>query len=137
MHTHHSAAGVAKVGVGQWLVRGAVAFVFIASGFEKFGTGAASREWITIFARIGFGDWFRYATGVIEIAGGALLLVPSVAWAGTALLVATMVGAIAAHIFVLGDPFSSIVNIVLIAVVLAAGYKPEPENEEMTRLELR
>ncbi|MEU4345460.1 DoxX family protein [Nocardia sp. NPDC023852] len=29
-----------------------------------------------IFNDIGFGDWFRYFTGVVEIAGGIGLLVP-------------------------------------------------------------
>ena len=111
-----------------------MAFVFVSSGIEKFsGPGG---EWVKIFARIGWGDWFLYLTGGMEIAGGILLMIPFTSTLGAALLVACMVGAIAAHIFKLGDPFSSIINILLIAAVLFAARKPKPDAEEMTSLQL-
>ena len=124
-----------KLKITNWVLRGAVAFVFVSSGLEKFSIGPGG-EWVKIFARIGWGDWFRYLTGVLEIAGGILLMVPILSTFGAGILVACMVGAILAHIFKLGDPFSSIINILLIVAILAAARKPRPESEEMTSLEL-
>ena len=127
--------GAGKLKLTDWVIRAAVAFVFVSSGLEKFGIGGGS-EWIGMFHRIGFGDWFRYLTGVLEIAGGILLLVPAVCTLGVALLVMCMVGAIAAHIFKLGDPFSSVINILLIVAILFAGRKPRPEADEINSLQL-
>lgn len=45
---------------------------------------------------------FRYVTGSIEVVSGAALLVPSVAPFGALVLVPTMVGAVATHLFIVG-----------------------------------
>ena len=126
---------VGRLRITDWVVRAAVAFVFVSSGLEKFSIGPGA-EWVKMFARIGWGDWFRYLTGVLEIAGGALLMVPVLSTLGAGILIACMAGAILAHIFKLGDPFSSIINILLIAAIVFAARKPTPASEEMTSLEL-
>lgn len=125
-----------RVKMAQWMIRAAVAFVFVSSGLEKFSIGPAA-EWIRMFARIGLGDWFRYLTGAMEIAGGLLLVIPFTTRVGVVLLVTCMVGAIVCHLSVLGDPLSSIINVGLIVAILAAGRQPRVEDEELTRLELR
>jgi uncharacterized membrane protein YphA (DoxX/SURF4 family) len=121
--------------IGPWLLRLAVALVFVSSGLEKFGIGPG-QEWIRIFAKIGLGNWFRYLTGAMEITGGLLLVIPRAAKVGLWLLVTCMAGAIVCHLFVLGDPFSSIINVALIAAILAAGRQSKPEDEDLTKLEL-
>ena len=50
---------------------------------------------------IGLGDWFRYATGGLQMLGAVALLLPATARVGAALIALTMVGAIAVHLFVL------------------------------------
>jgi uncharacterized membrane protein YphA (DoxX/SURF4 family) len=124
-----------KLKITDWVVRAAVAFVFVSSGLEKFSIGPGA-EWIKMFARIGWGDWFRYLTGGMEIAGGILLMLPVLSTAGAALLVACMAGAILFHIFVLGDPFSSIINILLIVAILFATRKPRPDADDIESLHL-
>src|SRR5215831_15110004 len=57
----------------KWMLRAVVALLFICVGSNKF---AARSPWIQIFAQIGFGQWFRYFTGVLQIAGGLLVLIP-------------------------------------------------------------
>ncbi|MFL6437790.1 MAG: DoxX family protein [Terriglobales bacterium] len=122
--------------LGPWVLRLAVAFIFVSSGLEKFGIGPG-QEWVRIFAKIGLGDWFRYLTGVMEITGGLLLVVPRATKVGVVLLVTCMAGAIVCHLFVLGDPLSSIINVGLIAAILAAGRQFKTEDEDFTKLELR
>lgn len=72
---------------------------FVAAGAFKL-IGAPMM--VETFDAIGMGQWFRFATGLIEIVGAGLLWLPRrQAW-GAALLGATMVGAVLAHLVVLG-----------------------------------
>ena len=64
----------------------AAAFLFI--GATKLQNNPHSM-WVQIFERIGFGQWFRYATGVIQMTGALLLLTPWTITIGTVCLAAT------------------------------------------------
>jgi len=125
-----------RLKITHWVVRAAVAFIFISTGLEKFSIGPGE-EWIRIFSKIGIGDWFRYLTGAMEIVGGLLLLIPLATMVGVVLLMVCMLGAIVCHLFVLGDPFSSIINVGLIPAILAAGRQPKAEDEELTTMNLQ
>ena len=57
---------------------------------------------VALFDAIGIGQWFRYVTGLIEVGSAIALLVPSIAVFGALALVATMVGAIVTHLFIVG-----------------------------------
>jgi uncharacterized membrane protein YphA (DoxX/SURF4 family) len=61
-----------------------------------------------MFQQIGAGPWFRYSTGVVEVLGGILVLIPRTATTGLALLACTMAGAVLILIFVIGRPADSI-----------------------------
>jgi uncharacterized membrane protein YphA (DoxX/SURF4 family) len=89
----------------RWLPRLAVAFLFFFIGKSKFG---AQSSWIKTFEQIGFGQWLRYLTGVMQIIGATLVLVPRLFLVGIAMLACTMVGAMLAWIFFLGVPFNAI-----------------------------
>ena len=79
-----------------WLPRVALAIVFVLFGALKF---AAHSMYVRIFDEIGLGQWFRYFTGVTEIAGAVLLLIPRAAFIGFILLGCTMAGAVSFWIF--------------------------------------
>jgi len=57
---------------------------------------------VALFDAIGVGQWFRYVTGLIEVSSAIALLVPSLAVFGAVALLATMLGAVATHLFVVG-----------------------------------
>lgn len=113
-----------------WSLRAAIALLFIWTGLEKF-SDAPTSQWVPIFHRIGFGTWFRYFTGVVEIGGGVLFLVPRATWVAAAALAATMLGATLAHLTVLGDPVSSVITVMILAgVVGVAARVTEPRRME-------
>ncbi|WP_320202064.1 DoxX family protein [Agrobacterium sp. rho-13.3] len=69
------------------------------------------------FELIGFGQWFRYFTGVTLIVGSMLLFWEKTAGLGAALLCAVCIGAFFAHFFVLhGD----LIHTVIPALILGA-----------------
>jgi uncharacterized membrane protein YphA (DoxX/SURF4 family) len=82
-------------------IRISVALVFLLTGVDKF---LPSPEWDQVFKAIGWGDWFRYFTGIVEMAGGLMFLLPATTAVGASLLVATMIGAMTFHIVVLRQP---------------------------------
>ena len=104
----------------NWVLRIGVAGFFVLVGLDKFSQDPRS-EWVGIFQRIGFGVWFRYCTGLLEVGGGLLYLWPAATGIGAGLLVCTMTGAIVAHLTVLHDPGSSVIPLALgIGAALAA-----------------
>ena len=94
--------------------------MFSLVGLDKL-VPQLSAPWIQTFNAIGIGQWFRYCTGLIELAGGLLFLVPRATIVGAALLIATMCGAMFVQAFVLGHPGDALFpGLYLIAVVLAS-----------------
>jgi len=83
-----------------WVAQIALAAMFLAAGGSKL---AGAPAMVDLFAAIGFGQWFRYVTGVVEIIAAVALLIPSAASLGAVLLVATMLGAVIANLS-LGQP---------------------------------
>jgi putative oxidoreductase len=103
-----------------WVLRVIVALFLFYEGIDKFST---SRLWATVFSRIGFGSWFRYATGAVEVVGSILLLIPRTTMLAVALLSCTMVGALLTHLFVMGVGPQSVVVTMLLGALLAIGWR--------------
>jgi uncharacterized membrane protein YphA (DoxX/SURF4 family) len=86
--------------VALWVVQIALAVMFLLAGGSKL-LGAPAM--VALFNTIGIGQWFRYVTGFIEVGSAIALLVPSIAVYGALALVPTMIGAVAAELFIVGD----------------------------------
>jgi len=82
-----------------WGVRILLALAFGAAGLAKL---AGVPQMVQVFDAIGFGQWFRYVTGVVEVVGAVMLLVPAAGFFGALLLAATMVCATATHLLLIG-----------------------------------
>ena len=105
--------------IRTWLPRLAVALLFFFVGKSKFGSQSG---WIKTFAQIGFGQWFRYLTGAIQMAGAIMVLIPRIFVWGILMLAATMLGAMAAWVFLLAAPFNAIFpGALLIGLLLVGG----------------
>ena len=106
----------------SWAIRVSIAVVFVLIGLDKFLPGP-SASWVVIFNQIGFGQWFRYFTGIIEMVGGVLFLLPFTTTAGAAILAATMVGAMLTQAVVLRHPGNAFIPALFLGAVLAAYAK--------------
>ncbi len=104
--------------IGDWAIRGGVTLLFFLAGLEKFSDSPGS-HWVKLFQEIGAGTWFRYFTGVVEILGALLLLIPRTTLWGIAGWACTMASAAAILWLRLGRPgegaFPGIILIGLIA----------------------
>jgi putative oxidoreductase len=100
--------------IALWVTQIAMAGMLLMAGGMKL---AGAPEMVALFDAIGVGQWFRYVTGAIEVTSAVALLVPSLAVFGALLLVPTMVGAIATHLFIVGG--SPLAAVVLLTASLA------------------
>lgn len=102
------------------VLRVSLALAFGLFGYEKiWGT-----DWVPIFQAIGLGDWFRYATGGLQLVGAFALLFPASARVGAALIGLTMAGAIAVHLFVLPTGVGgAVIPAVFLGFAIAAGWR--------------
>ena len=85
--------------VALWTVHVALAGMFLLAGGSKL---AGAPEMVALFDAIHLGQWFRYVTGIIEVTSALALLWPPSAPFGALALVATMIGAVATHLFIVG-----------------------------------
>lgn len=74
-----------------------------------------------MFETIGLGQWFRYATGLIEIVSAILLLTPGLAGLGAIILVPTMIGAILTHLFIIGGSPAIPAGLLIAMAIVAWG----------------
>ena len=99
-----------------WALQIALAAAFVGAGGSKL---AGTPDMVQLFEAVGVGQWFRYVTGVLEIGGGAMLLVPALAGLGALLLAGVMAGATLAHVFVL---HTAPVPLALLAALAVVAY---------------
>jgi uncharacterized membrane protein YphA (DoxX/SURF4 family) len=104
-----------------WILQVLVAAVFFMAGGSKL---AGVMPAVDMYNQIGLGQWFRYATGMIEVGSAVMLLFPSLAIYGAALLICTMIGAIMTHFTVLHTPPTGPVVLLLLSVVIAWLRRP-------------
>ena len=72
---------------------------------------------VGLFDSIGFGQWFRYVTGSLEVLGAVVLLITWLSGLGALLLVGAMLGAASTHLVVVGSPLSAIILLIVTGVI--------------------
>jgi len=93
---HHLTRTQAVIG---WIAQLTVAVILLQTLFFKF---TAAEESVYIFSTIHAEPWGRIGSGVIELVASLLLFVPALAPFGAILAMASMAGAIATHLTILG-----------------------------------
>ena len=95
--------------------RALLTLVFVGAGASKLIGVSMMGE---TFEAIGFGQWLRYFTGIVEVGGAALLWWPNRQVVGASILGGTMVGAVFAHLFILGPSAVPAVGLGLICTAV-------------------
>jgi putative oxidoreductase len=100
--------------IGLWVLKLVLAALFLFAGGAKL---AGLPAMVKTFEQVGFGQWFRYVTGALEVVGAALLLWPRTTALGALLLAAICTGAFFAQLMVLHE---DVIHAVVLVVILAA-----------------
>ena len=100
-----------------WVVQVLLAAYFVHSGVSLFGD-----DFVGKFEKIGFGQWLRYATGALEVAGALGLLVPRLCGLAALGLVGVMAGAVCTELVVLGDTGGAVLPAELLVVAAVVAF---------------
>jgi uncharacterized membrane protein len=104
----------ARVLIG-WALRIVMAVAIAPAGVLKI---AGAQVMVDLFAAVGVGQWLRYVTGALEIAGAVGLLIPLLSGLAAAGLVALLAGATITNIFVVNQsPIAPLAMLTLCAVI--------------------
>jgi uncharacterized membrane protein YphA (DoxX/SURF4 family) len=103
------------INVGLWILQITATGMFLMVGFLKL---SGDPQMVGLFDVIGLGQWFRYLTGSVEVLGALLLLIPRLSGLGALLLVGTMLGAVATHLFIVGgSPLMAIILLIVTGII--------------------
>lgn len=80
---------------------------------------------VGMFDALGFGQWFRFVTGALEVAGAVGLWIPALRFYAAGGLVLMMIGAVLSHVFILGPSAMPATMMGVLALILAYAYRPK------------
>jgi putative oxidoreductase len=112
------------VKITLWVVQVVLAISFAGAGFQKLG---GTHYMVTMFGKIGAGQWLRYLTGALEVCGAVGLLIPVISGLTALAFGALMVGATITNITISYNPWVPVLFLVLSAVV-ARGRWPQTKS---------
>ena len=116
-------ARTGKVGnIALWVVQLLLALAFLGASSGKL---LGKPEMVGLYEVIGIGQWFRYVTGLLELTGAVLIVVPRTKAFGAALLGMVMVGAVLTHLFVLHNAPTAPAVLLVLAGTVAWGRRED------------
>jgi uncharacterized membrane protein YphA (DoxX/SURF4 family) len=124
-------AGVVRTvgNVVLWGVRVLLAAYFVHSGWSLFGDGFVRK-----FDEIGVGQWLRYLTGALEIAGAIGLLIPRLVGLAALGLVGVMAGAVVTELFLVAKGDASLPAILLVLSAVVAWFRRDTVLDLLSRV---
>ena len=103
------------VNIVLWVLQIGAAGMFLMVGFLKL---SGNPQLVALFEAIGLGQWFRYLTGSLEVAGAILLLIPRTSGLAALMLAAVMACAVVTHVFIVGgSPLGATILLVVTGLV--------------------
>ncbi len=95
---------------------------FLGAGGSKL---AGAQMHVENFARWGYPAWFQYVTGLVEVVGALMTLVPATRFYGAVLLVCTMAGAVVTHLNAgEGSMIGAPITLMVLSALVAWGHRP-------------
>jgi putative oxidoreductase len=109
---------IAELGLG---------LMFVVAGLVKL---SGMPLMVELFASLGFGQWLRYVTALVELAGGVLLIAGRMEYLAALALAVIMVGATAASMMVFNR--SPIPPLLTLIALVALAWKRHPSDDDLT-----
>ena len=106
--------------VALWVVQALLALAFVGAASGKL---LGKPEMVALFEAVGVGQWFRYVTGLMELTGALLIVIPRTKFFGAALLSLVMVGAVLTHLFILHNAPTAPAVLLVLAVLTILAYQ--------------
>lgn len=103
--------------IALWVLQVVVAAVFVMAAVPKLTSDPRA---VAGFQAIGFGDWFRYLIGILEVTGAVALLIPLLSGLAGLAFIGLMIGAVVTQIVVSHGEMVALPAIVLVAVAVIA-----------------
>jgi len=97
-----------------------LALVFVYTSYTKFSGSAVS---IQTFDEIGVGQWLRYVTAGLELAGAIGLLIPKLTGLAAACLTALLVGAVLSQVLLVSEPSVATPAVLMLLTGLLAWFR--------------
>jgi uncharacterized membrane protein YphA (DoxX/SURF4 family) len=119
--------------IATWALQIGLATLFLFAGGSKLAGASAM---VTLFHAIGIGQWFRFVTGLIEVASAIALLIPVLAPFAALLLASTMVGAIATHLFIVGGS-PALPGVLLVGLLVVVWARRDQLSDTTSRVHRR
>ncbi len=111
--------------IATWILRVLLGLAFLAIGIEKL-TGTMGT--IPFFEAIGWGQWFRYASGALDTAGAVLILIPRWTSLGAAIITCTVgLGTVLCFTKDLFNPIFPLTMTLLAALLVWLAWRREPK----------
>jgi putative oxidoreductase len=86
---------------------------------------------VALFEKLAFGQWLRYLAGGMEVLGSILLLFGPWSVIGAGLILCTMVGAVLAHLFLIGGDVFPPAAFALVSALLIYMKREDRRNLEL------
>jgi len=107
-----------------WILAVLLAVVFTMAGGIKL---ISQQSMVQEFAQIGFGQWLRYVTGILEVSGAIGVLIPKFRFWAALQIAAVMVGATITNLAILHMPGTAGLTCVLLLLSLALAWLRRPQ----------
>jgi putative oxidoreductase len=111
--------------IAAWTLTVLLALLFAYVGGAKLSSNPSM---VREFAQIGFGQWFRYVVGSLEVGGAVAVLIPKLRFYGALLIATVMVGATITNLSILHIPPLAGLTAVLLALALALAWLRRPRS---------
>lgn len=106
--------------IALWVLQAVTAVAVLGAGAS---TVAGAAQPVEIFEAIGFGDWFRYLVGLLQLGGAVGLLLPRLCGLAGLALVGMWLVAIGTHLFAIGGNAGAAVVFLVLTAVIAWGRR--------------
>ncbi|MBT2528860.1 DoxX family protein [Streptomyces sp. ISL-99] len=124
--TASESSRAARIAVRVLQILLAVFFAVPSASPKLVGHSSASES----FDKIGFGDWFMYVVGGLELAGAIALLIPVLSGVAARALGGLMVGAFVTQLLVFDGQYAA-TPLILLVLLMAIAWTHRHHNAEL------